>query len=258
MKTFNGTFSSFSAERTEFSTQSQFSNTSKMIKDINFLKRKLNTSYKKKYKNNFNIRHFHLNTIRTEVHRNIRYKLLLNSEQKDLYTLPKFSDINNKKKKKINMNSSLNFKSNRNEPNISQFLLSNYSSNKKSNRENKIMTIPIERNKIDINSNIHKRNHTFDFLKNHTYDNKINRRNIRAESLTQFFSKTKEIFFSNYIKDVQNNEILKLNEKADKDIQLYNVEISKLKRMIFLINSYTKDENNYYEYLNKTLKKEKN
>jgi hypothetical protein len=155
------------------------------------------------------------------------------------------------------MDSTLNFKLNKNEPNISQFLLSNNSSNKKIKIENKVITIPIERKTININSNIHKRNHTFDFLKNHTYDNKINRRNIRAESLTQFFSKTKEIFFSNYIKDVQNNEILKLNEKADKDIQLYNVEISKLKRMIFLINSYTKDENNYYEYLNKTLKKEK-
>ena len=257
MKTFNGTFSSFSAERTEFSTQSQFSNTSKMIKDINFLKRKLNTSYKKKYKNNFNITHFHLNTIRTEVHRNIRYKLLLNSEQKELYTLPKFSNNDNKKKKRISMNSSINFNSKRNEPNISQFLLSNTSSNNKTNKENKTLTIPIERKKFDINSNIHKRNHTFDFLKNHTYDNKINRRNIRAESLTQFFSKTKEIFFSNYIKDVQKNEILKLNEKVERNIELFNVEISKLKRMIFLIKAYMKDENKYYEYLNKTLKKEK-
>ena len=257
MKTFNGTFSSFSAERTEFSTQSQFSNTSKMIKDINILKRKLNTSYKKKYKNNFNMTNFHLNTIRTEAHRNIRYKLLLNSEQKELYSLPKFSNFNNKKKKRISMDSTLNFKLNKNEPNISQFLLSNNSSNKKIKIENKVITIPIERKTININSNIHKRNHTFDFLKNHTYDNKINRRNIRAESLTQFFSKTKEMFFTNYIKDVQKNEISKYNEKVERDIELCNVEISKLKKMIFLINAYMNDENKYFDYLNKTLKKEK-
>ena len=65
------------------------------------------------------------------------------------------------------------------------------------------------------------------------------------------------MFFTNYIKDVQKNEISKYNEKVERDIELCNVEISKLKKMIFLINAYMNDENKYFDYLNKTLKKEK-
>ena len=110
MKTCYPTFSSFSGEKTEFSTQSHFSNTSKMIKDVNLLKKQLNSTQKKKYKNNFNLTHFHLSTIRSEVNKNIRYKILLNSDTKEIFNLPKFSNSRNPKLKIYSTDSSYNYK----------------------------------------------------------------------------------------------------------------------------------------------------
>ena len=254
MKTCYPTFSSFSGEKTEFSTQSHFSNTSKMIKDVNLLKKQLNSTQKKKYKNNFNLTHFHLSTIRSEVNKNIRYKILLNSDTKEIFNLPKFSNSRNPKLKIYSTDSSYNYKRqyfNKIESNCSMKQI------KKKNLKRKKNKCINNINHISSNNKfIHNRSQTYDFLGKYEYLSNFYY-NKRAESLSQFFIKSRNMFFGKYIQNVQQDEMNKINEGITTKIELFNVQIAHLKKMIFLIKAFMKDEKKYFDHLNHTLKKER-
>ena len=115
MKNFYQTFYSFSAERTNIS--SQLSTRGKTRKNINILKKHisplLSPVQNKKYRNNDNLENFHINILRTEVYENIRYKLLLNNTKKESFHLPNFTHLSNKviyrKNTEKNQNNKLSF-----------------------------------------------------------------------------------------------------------------------------------------------------
>ena len=255
MKNYYRAFNSFSAEKTEISTQ--VTNTSKKT-NINLLKNKIYPNQKLINRNNYDLTNFHLETLRTEIHENIRYKLLLNSEKREPFHLPVFT---NRRNPKIIKNKTTKY-SNNNKiqfyyPGTSLITLSNCIKNKKKKKNNFSTTIQNNLNKFNSKNNkrIHKRNNTCDLIKN--LKSKSYRNQTRVESITEFFNKTKKMSFSKYINHLQKKEINKINEGFETKIKLFNVEIFRLKRMISLLNLYIEDENKYYNYLKNILKKEK-
>ena len=258
MKNFYQTFYSFSAERTNIS--SQLSTRCKTRKNINILKKHisplLSPVQNKKYRNNDNLENFHINSLRTEVYENIRYKLLLNNTKKESFHLPNFTHLSNKviyrKNTEKNQNNKLSFF----KPEDSLITLSNFMkiNPKTKNKFPNALLLQNQKKKI-----IHKRKLTYDLVKKikPKTKEKSYRRKIRAESISEFYDKTKKNVYSKYINYLQKKEIIKFNEGTITKIELFNVEIAHLENMLMLLNSYINDENQYLIYLQKTLKKEK-
>ena len=210
MKNYYRAFNSFSAEKTEISTQ--VTNTSKKT-NINLLKNKIYPNQKLINRNNYDLTNFHLETLRTEIHENIRYKLLLNSEKREPFHLPVFSNRRNSKiiknkTTKYNNNNKIQFYY----PGTSLITLSNCIKNKKKKKNNFSTTIQNNLNKFNSKNNkkIHKRNNTCDLINN--LKSKSYRNQTRVESITEFFNKTKKMSFSKYINHLQKKEINKINE----------------------------------------------
>ena len=258
MKNFYQTFYSFSAERTNIS--SQLSTRGKTRKNINILKKHisplLSPVQNKKYRNNDNLENFHINILRTEVYENIRYKLLSNNIKKEPFHLPNFINLSNKVINRIKTEKNQNTKLSFFKPNDSLITLSNFLKNNQKIKNKCPNTLLLQNQKKKI---IHKRNQTYELSKKlkNKIKSKSYRRNIRAESISEFYDKTKKNVYSKYINYLQKKEIIKFNEGTITKIELFNVQIAHLENMLFLLNSYINDEKQYLIYLKKTLKKEK-
>lgn len=90
-------YSSFSAEKTDIS--SQLDNTQKMIKDLKYLKKKVN--FYQKNQNNNKYRAFHKNSIRSLIHNNLEYKKILTKEEEEKKKMKKQNFIYQIQAKKI-------------------------------------------------------------------------------------------------------------------------------------------------------------
>ena len=258
MKNFYQTYYSFSAERTNIS--SQLSTRRKTKNNINILKKHisplLSPVQNKKFRNKDNLENFHINSLRTEVYENIRYKLLLNNTKKETFHLPNFTNLSNKLINRINTEKNQNNKLSFFKPGESLITLSNFMKINQKTKNKFPNTLLLQNQKKKI---IHRRNLTSDLEKQIRCKTKAKsyRRNMRAESILEFYDKTKKNVYSKYINYLQRKEITKFNEGKITKMELYNVEIAHLENMLILLNSYINDEDQYLNYLKKTLKKEK-
>ena len=223
-------YSSYSKDKTDIS--SYLNTTHRLKNDFTKFKKTIKLSHTV----NSNINNFHKNSIRTLVHKNLINKYYYSNEENENLSLPEF------KKKKNNKNSNFN-KIYCNSPffhrsisNNSLITLSNFpvSITKKKffsrNREN------------DFFQNINKSERTLN-----SYS-----RNYRREIIY----KSKEMFFSNYLKTIQENEIKKLKNNIQTKNELYDVEIFRLKQMLILLKTFINEDQQYNEHLKITLKKE--
>ena len=242
MNLYNHTFySSFSAEKTDIS--SQLDNTHKMIKDFNILKKKVKLYQKRQ--NEIKVEQFHKNSIRSLVFRNFKKKLLLNkeekSEEKTNFYLPECQSRRNQDLEKTNFNTTFNI------PYFKRKIATNSNRNSRTKKR-------IDSNSIIIGKksrNKPKMYKQFNLTMTNSY-----LLSYRNETLSNFNHKSKEMVFSNYIKTIQEYEIKKFKEGIQIQLELYDIEIHRLKEMIFLIKTFIKDDEKYLEDLRKTLKSE--
>ncbi len=242
MNLYNHTFySSFSAEKTDIS--SQLDNTHKMIKDFNILKKKV--KFFQKRQNEIKVEQFHKNSIRSLVFRNFKKKLLLNkeekSEEKTNFYLPECQSRRNQDLEKTNFNTTFNI------PYFKRKIATNSNRNSRTKKR-------IDSNSIIIGKksrNKPKMYKQFNLTMTNSY-----LLSYRNETLSNFNHKSKEMVFSNYIKNIQEYEIKKFKEGIQIQLELYDIEIHRLKEMIFLIKTFIKDDEKYLEDLRKTLKSE--
>ena len=242
MNLYNHTFySSFSAEKTDIS--SQLENTHKMIKDFNILKKKVKLYQKRQ--NEIKVEQFHKNSIRSLVFRNFKKKLLLNkeekSEEKTNFYLPECQSRRNQDLEKTNFNTTFNI------PYFKRKIATNSNRNSRTKKR-------IDSNSIIIGKksrNKPKMYKQFNLTMTNSY-----LLSYRNETLSNFNHKSKEMVFSNYIKNIQEYEIKKFKEGIQIQLELYDIEIHRLKEMIFLIKTFIKDDEKYLEDLRKTLKSE--
>ena len=242
MNLYNHTFySSFSAEKTDIS--SQLDNTHKMIKDFNILKKKVKLYQKRQ--NEIKVEQFHKNSIRSLVFRNFKKKLLLNkeekSEEKTNFYLPECQSRRNQDLEKTNFNTTFNI------PYFKRKIATNSNRNSRTKKR-------IDSNSIIIGKksrNKPKMYKQFNLTMTNSY-----LLSYRNETLSNFNHKSKEMVFSNYIKNIQEYEIKKFKEGIQIQLELYDIEIHRLKEMIFLIKTFIKDDEKYLEDLRKTLKSE--
>ena len=242
MNLYNNIFySSFSAEKTDIS--SQLDNTHKMIKDFNILKKKVKLYQKRQ--NEIKVEQFHKNSIRSLVFRNFKKKLLLNkeekSEEKTNFYLPECQSRRNQDLEKTNFNTTFNI------PYFKRKIATNSNRNSRTKKR-------IDSNSIIIGKksrNKPKMYKQFNLTMTNSY-----LLSYRNETLSNFNHKSKEMVFSNYIKNIQEYEIKKFKEGIQIQLELYDIEIHRLKEMIFLIKTFIKDDEKYLEDLRKTLKSE--
>ena len=243
MNLYNHTFySSYSAEKTDIS--SQLDNTHKMIKDFNTLKKKVKLY--QNGKNGIKIEQFHKNSIRSLVFRNFQKKLILNkeekSEEKSTFFLPECQIRKNPDLEKKIFNTTFNTSF------FKRTIATNSFTNSRTRRRidsNSFTIVKKSRNKPKIFKQ-------FNLTKTNSYS-----LSYRNETLSEFNNKSKKMVLSNYIKNLQEHEIKKFKEGIQIKSELYDIEIHRLEKMIFLINTFIKDDEKYLEYLKKTLKIER-
>ena len=270
MNTYNHTYySSFSAEKTDIS--SQLDNTQRMIKDLKTLKKQANLY--QMGQNLVKFKSFHKNSIRSLVHSNFKNKMVINSDEKEEKAKVFLPEC--KRNKKIKFNQIYN-ETSYNIPFYNKILSNNSLLSLSSSRikrrtfSNNFKSMIRSRNKKKI---VHTSNFSLSNSKNNlnsvyfsisNLNDKIDSKNkkiknsnhIRTESISQFYKKSKELVYSNYINNIQKAEYRKLNEGIKTKIELYDVEIFSLQQSINLIEKYMKDDEKYIEYLKKELLKE--
>ena len=270
MNTYNHTYySSFSAEKTDIS--SQLDNTQRMIKDLKTLKKQANLY--QMGQNLVKFKSFHKNSIRSLVHSNFKNKMVINSDEKEEKAKVFLPEC--KRNKKLKFNQIYN-ETSYNIPFYNKILSNNSLLSLSSSRikrrtfSNNFKSMIRSRNKKKI---VHTSNFSLSNSKNNlnsvyfsisNLNDKIDSKNkkiknsnhIRTESISQFYKKSKELVYSNYINNIQKAEYRKLNEGIKTKIELYDVEIFSLQQSINLIEKYMKDDEKYIEYLKKELLKE--
>ena len=242
-------YSSFSAEKTDIS--SQLDNTQKMIKDLKYLKKKVN--FYQKNQNNNKYRAFHKNSIRSLIHNNLEYKKILTKEEEEKKNEKTKFYIPDSSKKNLTL-AKINNTITYNMPLYNSVLSNNslLSTSRRTHRRNKRKYsnnfehfLTTQNSKPEI---LTKFNLTLSNINQYKYS--------RAESLHQFSIKNKEMIYSNYIKKLQENEVKKYNEGIQTQIELCNLEIYTLIQRLKLIKAFIRDEGKYFDHLKKTLKKE--
>ena len=104
---------------------------------------------------------------------------------------------------------------------------------------------------------IKKRNKTkIKFLQKFNF-NQIKNNKIRKESLIDFSKKSKKILLENYFYLLQENEMKNIKEERKIEVDLMNLEILNLEKMINLIEIYIKSTDDYLNDLYKKIEKEK-
>ena len=238
------TYHSFSSDKINISEE--LSMTCKMIKDINSLKKR--KIYKSR-KYSINLSNYYTNSILSSFDKNIKYKILESSKKKHNYYLPEFSNLKTSNTIQSLPNSNSIIKS----PNINKTQNSSFftiSVNKtpffKGKSKNQISVKQF----LDLNYN---------FFNKEKYRIKNYRSNLsssRAESNSEFCIKSKNLFYSNYINNVQKKEVKTQSERIQNKKCSLDIEISHLKRMIKYLTSFIKDEKEYIEHLKLILKEE--
>ena len=232
----NETFSmpiSLSLEKTDVTFQKNLTN--QMIKDMKILKNRISKHHNQR--NNLNS--FHHNSLKTTLTNNNRYHGILNS-----YIHQSFNSDKSKIIPPLKLYNSFR------ETTISNNTISFHTLNSTFHNNNC-------RNKIFMTlSRSKKTRNKRENINNFASKSYINRK-IRFENLREFLTKTRKIFYGNYLLKHMKKEYNLIKEEKEIAVDLMKLEIFNYQRMLKYIRIYINDTDEYINYLNKKIEEEK-
>ena len=232
----NETFSmpiSLSLEKTDVTFQKNLTN--QMIKDMKILKNRIGKHHNQR--NNLNS--FHHNLLKTTLTNNNRYHGILNS-----YIHQSFNSDKSKIIPPLKLYNSFR------ETTISNNTISFHTLNSTFHNNN-------YRNKIFMTlSRSKKTRNKRENINNFASKSYINRK-IRFENLREFLTKTRKIFYGNYLLKHMKKEYNLIKEEKEIAVDLMKLEIFNYQRMLKYIRIYINDTDEYINYLNKKIEEEK-